>query len=114
MTKIKENQNLINGYFFLLFIVFFILVILLNHQTNSNIMDSKNNNLNYNLNEINEYLNIINKNCGSTQIVHKYDDDVNWYVFVNKIYDNRNNYLYIPIKDCLNNEIKMNIIYEYN
>ena len=75
----------------------FILVMVLIFSSNV----AKNKNICYDFKSINETLNDIEKNCGSTQITHKWDDNTGWYVFKTIYEGNKPNYNYYELGECL-------------
>lgn len=55
----------------------------------------------YDFKELNETINKIEENCGSTFLSHAWNDTSNWYVFKTTYENNQPNYNYYPLEDCL-------------
>jgi len=55
----------------------------------------------YDFKELNETINKIEENCGSTYLTHSWNDTSNWYIFKTTYENNQPNYNYYPLEDCL-------------
>ena len=64
-------------------------------------LNNENKNVCYDMKTLNESINKIQENCGSTQITHTWNDESNWYVFKTTYKGNKPNYNYYKLEDCI-------------
>ncbi len=64
-------------------------------------LNNENKNVCYDMKTLNESINKIQENCGSTQITHGFNDESNWYVFKTTYEGNKPNYNYYKLEDCI-------------
>lgn len=106
LTQIrKKGEWIMNKKEYIILGLIFMLGIILGSLVSFNYLNFITSNENqvicYDFKELNETINKIGENCGSTFLSHTWNDTSNWYVFKTTYENNQPNYNYYPLEDCL-------------